>query len=68
MALFKLSDPRAEDEGTIPASFGTCGRTGHEVEAAGAILYLASIAAGYSNGITLMADGGSTVVMPSTYG
>lgn len=68
MALFKITDPMPEDEGSVPASFGTGGRTGHEVEAAGAILYLASIAGAYSNGITLLADGGSTVVMPSTYG
>ena len=68
MALFKINNPLPEEEGSVPSSMGTNGRTGHEVEAVGAIIYLTSLAGAYSNGITLMADGGSTVVLPSTYG
>jgi NAD(P)-dependent dehydrogenase (short-subunit alcohol dehydrogenase family) len=68
MAAFKLTDPRAEDEGSFPATFSTVRRSGREVEAAGAILYLASLSGGYTNGAVLLGDGGSCSVMPSTYG
>ncbi|OHE98666.1 short chain dehydrogenase [Colletotrichum orchidophilum] len=68
MALFKLTDPKAEDDGSVPASRATVLRAGREVEAAGAMLYLASLAGGYTNGTVILADGGSASVVPSTYG
>lgn len=68
MAAFKLTDPRAEDEGSFPSSFCTSRRAGREYEAAGAVLYLASLAGGYTNGSVLLGDGGICSVLPSTYG
>lgn len=68
MALFKIDDPKAEDDGSVPATRSTVLRSGREVEAAGVILYLASLAGGYTNGSILLSDGGCASVVPSTYG
>ncbi|KAK9469598.1 hypothetical protein V1512DRAFT_256630 [Lipomyces arxii] len=51
----------------FPKSFIPLGRAGSEEEMAGAILYLASAAGGYSTGVALVTDGGRLAQFPSTY-
>jgi NAD(P)-dependent dehydrogenase (short-subunit alcohol dehydrogenase family) len=51
-----------EDPAFIPAR-----RFGSEEEMAGSILYLASRAGAYCNGLNLLNDGGRVAVVPATY-
>lgn len=48
--------------GTIPA-----GRFGTEEDMRGTVLYLASRAGAYSNGVVLITDGGRLSQIPSSY-
>lgn len=42
-------------------------RTGSEEDFAGTILFMASRAGGYLNGMTMLTDGGRVSVLPGTY-
>ncbi|PYH42142.1 SDR family NAD(P)-dependent oxidoreductase [Aspergillus saccharolyticus JOP 1030-1] len=58
----KPEEEAVDDQRFIPAR-----RFGGDEEMAGAILYLASRAGGFSNGSILITDGGRLSVMPGTY-
>ena len=62
--IISSRDPETEttdDENFMPAR-----RFGTEEEMAGSILYLASRAGAYCDGLTLLNDGGRLAVVPST--
>jgi len=54
-------------EGTFPTSFIPLQRTGDEQDMAGTILYMASKAGSYCNGLILVIDGGRLTLLPSSY-
>ena len=56
-----------EEEGPQDPRFIPTRRFGGDEEMAGIILFLASRAGAYCNGMHLAADGGRTAVMPSAY-
>jgi NAD(P)-dependent dehydrogenase (short-subunit alcohol dehydrogenase family) len=54
-------------EGSFPKEFVPLQRTGDEQDMAGTILYLASRAGAYCNGLMLVIDGGRLTVVPNSY-
>ncbi|KAI5247043.1 NAD(P)-binding protein [Aureobasidium subglaciale] len=58
-------DPR--DEGSFDKSYIPAERTGDEEDMAGTILFIASRAGAYLNGIVLLIDGGRLNIMPNSY-
>jgi NAD(P)-dependent dehydrogenase (short-subunit alcohol dehydrogenase family) len=62
-----MQNRKPEHEGLDHPFFIPARRFGGDEEMAGSILYLASRAGAYCNGMHLMNDGGRCAVMPSTY-
>jgi len=64
-AVMAPRDP--ESETLDHPSFMPARRFGTDEEIGGSILYLASRAGAYCNGLVLLNDGGRVAVIPSTY-
>ncbi|KEY72751.1 hypothetical protein S7711_02537 [Stachybotrys chartarum IBT 7711] len=62
-----ISSRDPEDEGLDHPAFMPARRFGTEEEMGGTVLYLASMAGAYCNGLVLLNDGGRLSVVPSTY-
>jgi NAD(P)-dependent dehydrogenase (short-subunit alcohol dehydrogenase family) len=54
-------------EGAFPKNFIPLQKTGDEQDMAGTILYLASRAGAYLNGLILVIDGGRLTLLPGSY-
>jgi NAD(P)-dependent dehydrogenase (short-subunit alcohol dehydrogenase family) len=67
LASVLINTRKPEEEATTDERFIPARRFGGDEEMSGAILYLASRAGGYSNGLVLTTDGGRLSVIGSTY-
>jgi len=54
-------------EGAFPKSFIPAEKTGDEQDMAGTVLYMASRAGAYCNGLILVIDGGRLTLLPGSY-
>jgi NAD(P)-dependent dehydrogenase (short-subunit alcohol dehydrogenase family) len=55
------------NNGAFPKTFIPLEKTGDEQDMAGTILYLASRAGAYLNGLILVIDGGRLTLLPNSY-
>ncbi|KAF2398930.1 dehydrogenase with different specificitie, partial [Trichodelitschia bisporula] len=68
----ELADPLLrgrgiEGGGSVPHTFIPNGKVGDELDMGGTILYLASRAGAFVNGLILVIDGGRLAILPSSY-
>jgi len=62
-----LAGKEPTKEGAFPKSFIPAQKTGDEQDMAGTILYMASRAGAYCNGLILVIDGGRLTLLPGSY-
>jgi NAD(P)-dependent dehydrogenase (short-subunit alcohol dehydrogenase family) len=62
-----LAGKEPTKEGAFPKSFIPAEKTGDEQDMAGTILYMASRAGAYCNGLILVVDGGRLTLLPGSY-
>lgn len=66
-SLIGKSETDPTKEGAFEKSFIPATRTGSEEDMAGSLLFLASRAGSYMNGLILVVDGGRLTQLPSGY-